>query len=170
MLQCGRMASSLMPHFVPSVVLWLLNLNLGIAIGAGLYESRVTVPQWLKSDSGGNVRWVAEAAREADVGLRFWVFVTTVPLTLLILGSFAVMWWASTPVRSWWLIACAVAVVERVMTFGYFIPTMIRLMRVDGPSGREAASIARRWASLAYIRHALTLMAWLAALKALSLL
>jgi hypothetical protein len=159
-----------MPHFVPSAVLWLLNLNLGIALGAGLYESRMTVPQWLKSDGRGNFRWIAEAARDADVGLRFWVFVTTIPLTLLILASFAVMWWASPAVRFWWLIACGIALAERVMTFGYFIPTMIRLMRVDGPSGLDAGSIARRWASLGYVRHALTLMAWLAALEALSLL
>lgn len=29
------------------ILLWLFVINLGIAFGAGLYESRTTVPQWL---------------------------------------------------------------------------------------------------------------------------
>lgn len=28
-------------------MLWLFVINLGIAVGAGLYESRIAVPQWL---------------------------------------------------------------------------------------------------------------------------
>jgi hypothetical protein len=36
------------------ILLWLFVINLGIAFGAGLYESRITVPQWLtfSQDSG----------------------------------------------------------------------------------------------------------------------
>jgi hypothetical protein len=150
----------------PSIVLWLLNLNLGVAFGAGLYESRIVVPQWFNAAPGG--RWNASAARDADVGLRFWAYVTTIPLTLLTVASLVAVWWAPEPVRFWWSIACAVVVVERVMTFGYFIPTMVRLMR-EGALPEPAATLkARQWATLGYVRHALTLTAWLAALAALS--
>ena len=34
------------------VLLWLFVINLGIAFGAGLYESRITVPQWLSTFAG----------------------------------------------------------------------------------------------------------------------
>jgi hypothetical protein len=151
------------------IVLWLLNINLGIAFGAGLYESRIVVPQWLISQPGSASRWNAEAARQADVGLRFWVYVTTIPLTLLIAASVVAAQWVPPPVRWWWLIACGVAMIDRIMTFAYFIPTMITLMREGALSESAAAAKARQWVALGYVRQAATLIAWLAALKALSL-
>ena len=157
-------------YFTPSIILWLLNVNLGIALGAGLYESRIVIPQWLITQPGSGDRWNPKAAREADVGLRFWVYVTTVPLTLLTVASLIAAWWAPEPVRFWWLLACAVVLVERVMTFTYFIPTMITLMREGALSDSAAAAKARQWSTLGYVRHAATLFAWLAALVALSLL
>jgi hypothetical protein len=35
-----------MRQYVPKVLLWLFVVNLGIAFGAGIYESRVVIPQW----------------------------------------------------------------------------------------------------------------------------
>jgi len=76
-----------MAHAAAEVVLWLFVVNLGIAFGAGLYEARVAVPQWLKFEPGAGYRWDAAAARRAGVGMRFWAYVTTGPLTLLMLAS-----------------------------------------------------------------------------------
>jgi hypothetical protein len=76
--------------------------------------------QWLDED-----HWNSTAAIQADVGLKFWVYVTTVTLTLLTLASLIVPWWLPDPVRSWWLVAALMALFDRVMTFGYFIPTML---------------------------------------------
>ena len=53
------------------VLLWLLVINLGIAFGAGLYESRAAVLQWLLYSPDAGYHWDADAARQADVGLRF---------------------------------------------------------------------------------------------------
>jgi hypothetical protein len=153
-----------------TIVLWLLNINLGLAAGAGLYESRIVVPQWLIAQPGSGSRWKAEAARQADVGVRFWVYVTTIPLTLLLAASLVAAQSAPPPVRSWWFIACAVVALERIMTFAYFIPTMITLMREGALSEAAAAAKARQWVALGYVRQAVTLIAWLSALKALSLL
>jgi hypothetical protein len=152
------------------VLLWLYVINLGIAFGAGLYESRITVPQWLSFVPGAEYRWNAVAAREANVGLRFWVYVTTVPLTLLALGSLVALWGAPEPARRWWLISVGAALVDRALTFGYFIPTMIRLMRGDFQPDSVAVSKARQWVTLGYLRHAATLIAWLAALQAFALI
>src|SRR5215467_6351411 len=103
-----------------SIVLAIFVINLGIAFGAGLYESRITVPQWLSFSQESGYRWNAEAARSADVGLRFWVYVTTVPLTLLTLTSLVVAWQAPDVVRNWWLGAATAALIDRVITFTYF--------------------------------------------------
>jgi len=153
---------------VTEILLWLFVINLGIAFGAGLYESRIAAPQWLSYSRDCGYRWNGEAARSADVGLRFWVYVTTVPLTLLTLASLVAAWWTPDEVRTWWLAAAAAALVDRVMTFTYFIPTMLKLMR-DGAFGEsEATAKALQWMRLGYVRHAATLVAWLAALRAFS--
>jgi hypothetical protein len=153
-----------MPLSIAKVLLWLFVMNLGIALGAGLYESRVVVPRWIGSSPGSAPRWNAEAARQDNTGLRFWVYVTTVPLTLLTLANLAVAWRAPAFLRGWWLAAAAAALVDRVFTFSYFIPTMLRLTSSRTIAEPEAASMAMQWVSLDYLRHAIVLAAWLAAL------
>jgi hypothetical protein len=56
------------------------------------------------------------------------------------------------------------------MTGTYFIPTMIKLLGNDDPTDSRAAASALQWVRLGYIRLAVTTVAWLAALRALSLL
>jgi hypothetical protein len=65
-----------MSRAIAKLLLWLFVINLGIAFGAGLYESRIVVPQWLEALPEGEYQWNAAAARQADTGLRFWVYVT----------------------------------------------------------------------------------------------
>jgi hypothetical protein len=66
-----------MRQYVPKVLLWLFVINLGIALGAGIYESRVVIPLW---ENTPPQTW-------PNTGLLFWVYVTTVPLTLLTLAN-----------------------------------------------------------------------------------
>jgi hypothetical protein len=157
-----------MPGKASRIFLWLFVINLGLALGAGLYESRIAVPHWISKGADDELHWNAEAARRDNTGLGFWVFVTTVPLTLLTFGNLATALGAAPPLRAWWLGAVAGALLDRVMTFSYFIPTMIWLMQAaDSPAAAAAASW---WSSLNYVRHALLLGAWLSALRAFALL
>ena len=66
-----------MRQYVPKGLLWLFVVNLGIALGAGVYEQRVVIPQW---ENTPPQTW-------PNTGLLFWVYVTTVPLTLLTLAN-----------------------------------------------------------------------------------
>ena len=66
-----------MRQYVPKGLLWLFVVNLGIALGAGVYEQRVVVPQWKNIPSR---EW-------PNTGVLFWVYATTVPLTLLTLAN-----------------------------------------------------------------------------------
>jgi hypothetical protein len=159
-----------MVESLSKLVLWLFVIDLGVALGAGLYESRIVVPQWLRYAEGSGHLWDAAAARDADAGLRFWVYVTTVPLTLLTLASLGAAFRLNGEVRAWWLGAALAALVERGMTFAYFIPTMLRLMEDEAIPASLATATALQWAHLAYLRHAATFAAFVAALKALSLL
>ncbi|RKH95788.1 anthrone oxygenase family protein [Corallococcus sp. AB038B] len=145
------------------ILLWLFVLNLGVAFGAGLYEHRIALPRWLDVTGG---HWSAEAARQDDVGRRFWGVVTTGPLTLLTLASLYFATRATGPLRSWWLAAALVVLVDRVLTFSYFIPTMVRLMQ--SPDTPAAVETATRWVRMNHLRHALAGGAWFSALQALS--
>jgi hypothetical protein len=156
-----------MPATVSTILLWLFVINLGIAFGAGLYEHRIVVPQWIGSSQASGSHWNADAARRDDTGRRFWAFITTLPLTLLTLANLFVASGASSPERWWWLAAGLAALADRALTFSYFIPTMVGLMRAaDSPSSVAAAT---RWWNLNYLRHAIVLVAWLAALQAFAL-
>jgi hypothetical protein len=153
---------------VSTVLLWLFVIYLGVAFGAGIYEARIKVADWLaKSPQDSSYHWNSAAARGDDVGRRFWAFVTSGPLTLLTIANLVAAWRATDAVRPWWLAASWIALAERVFTFAYFIPTMVGLMRAeDSP---DAVRRALQWAKLNNVRNALVLMAWLAALKALTL-
>lgn len=154
---------------IPRIALWLFAVNLGIVFGAGMYESRIIVPQWARSLPDSLYRWNAEAARRPDPGRNFWAFVTTGPLTLLTVANLAAAWKAQGATRAWWLGAVAAAVVDRIFTFGYFIPRMLTLQRAETLPESEVVPMALQWERLNYVRHGIVLVAWLAALKAFSL-
>lgn len=151
---------------VATILLWLFVINLGIAFGAGLYEHRIVVSRWVAADDAGG-HWDAAQARRDDTGLRFWAYVTTGPLTLLALANLLAAWRANATVRAWWLASALLVMAERVLTFSYFIPTVVGLMyAADSPA---SVASAMRWAQVNYLRHALVLGGWLAALKTFSL-
>lgn len=150
-----------------SLMLWLFVINLGVAFGAGVYEHRIVVSRWMSSPLGTRGHWNAEAARQDDTGRRFWAFVSTLPLTVLTLANGVVAWGSAGAIRGWWIAAALAAVVDRLFTFGYFIPTMIWLMGTsDSPA---SVGVAVRWSNFNYLRHAIVLAAWLASLKTFAL-
>lgn len=154
-----------MAEYVPDVLLWLFVVNLGIAFGAGLYEWRIVLPQWFERLPDRGIRVNAAAMLATDPGRRFWGFVTTLPLTLLTVANGVVAWQCDDGRRYWWVAAVAITLVERIGTFFYFIPTAIRLTRAN----HDMSGVAARWIAANYVRMALTLIGWLAALQALSL-
>jgi hypothetical protein len=154
---------------VTEILLWLFVINLGTAFGAGIYEQRIVVPQWFSRSQETGWRVDSDAIRRADTGLRFWVYVSTVPLTLPTLASLLVAWQLQGPVQEWWLGAAALALLERIGTFFYFIPTALKLMHAETLAESKAAAMASQWMRLNLMRSALDFAAWLAALKALSL-
>ena len=152
---------------IPAILLWLFVVNLGIAFGAGVYEQRIVVPNWISRSREAGAHWNADALRRDDTGRRFWAFVTTVPLTLITLANLFAAWRASGIVRGWWLAAGFAALAGRVFTFSYFIPTLVGLAgAADSP---QSVARARRWRSLNYLRLAILLGAWLASLRTFAL-
>ncbi|MCY7351488.1 MAG: DUF1772 domain-containing protein [Cytophagaceae bacterium] len=157
---------------VPSIsetLLWAFVINLGIACGAGLYETRVVLPQWFNKSPTAGLQVNSGAMRQTNSGLRFWAYVTTGPLTLLTLANLVIAFQSSGPRHDWWLAAALVTLLERMGTFAYFIPTAIRLMKSEATSSLTGLAMVTRWVRLNSIRELLTLIGWLLALRVLSL-
>ena len=151
------------------IVLWLFVVFSGIAVGAGFYEMRVNVPRWFTSRRGSAASVNVDAITTDDSGRRFWGYVTTIPLTLLTVAGCVIAWNPATARERWWLLSAAVMLAERLGTFGYFIPTLLKLMRAEHLPPGQAERLARHWTRRNRIRSVLALAGWLAALKALSL-
>jgi hypothetical protein len=141
-----------------TALLWLLTVLLGISVGAGLYEARIMLPVWTATSPDS---WI-------NTGTRFWLFVTTGPLTMTVLVSPWFAWRSTAPVRNWWLASLAVAALERVATFAYFIPTMASLQGNSIADTSAVVATLESWSWLNHGRHLLSISAWLLALKALS--
>ncbi len=106
--------------------------------------------------------------RQTNTGLRFWAYVTTILLTVLTLANLVVALQSQDPRHDWWLAAVIIILVERIGTFAFFIPTAIKLMNAEMPAATVSTMVSR-WVRLNYVRDALTLIGWLAALKTFSL-
>ncbi len=159
-----------MANHIPEILLWLFIINLGIAFGAGLYETRIILPQWFTRNPESGFIVNTKAMNETDTGRKFWGFVTTMPLTLLTIANLLMAFRADAPVHDWWLAASVITFIERTGTFSFFIPIAIKLMRADTLPASKVSSLVLLWTRMNYIRNLLTIIAWLAALKALTLL
>ncbi|MEZ0540097.1 anthrone oxygenase family protein [Fibrella arboris] len=151
------------------LVLSLFILNLGTAFGAGLYETQLVLPHWFPKAAASGYRVDPEAMHRLDSGRKFWAFVTTVPLTLLTLANVYMALQTTHPGTTWWLAATLITLVERLSTFAFFIPTIIRLQRTDQVTPAQTNRMVSAWLGINYIRNGLTLLAFLLALKAFSL-
>ncbi|GAB3957412.1 hypothetical protein GCM10028805_50070 [Spirosoma harenae] len=150
-------------------LLLLLIINLGIAFGAGIYEARLTIPQWLSKSALSGYQVNNTFMNELDPGRKFWSFVTTGPLTLITLANLFVAWSSPQPIHTWWLAAVFITLLERLGTFTFFIPTAIKLLKADQLPASHVNRLAMLWINLNYVRNALTMMAWLVALYAFGL-
>jgi hypothetical protein len=153
------------------IFLWLYLLLFSVQLGAGLYETLVIVPVW--SASPPQSVWGWNALREAnprlaiDSGRRFWIFVTPA-VGLLSIAALLTGWRTGPEHRAWLLAATLTSFVMTVITFAYFVPTLIGLMKSspDEADAARVASKARLWAALNWVRVAVLIAAWLCALRA----
>jgi hypothetical protein len=144
------------------LALWIMNL--GTAFGAGLYETRMMLPLWFPRSSGGQPGINSKLMRENDAGRRFWGMVTTLPLTLLTLANLYLALQSSGPPRLPWLCAVAAVMLERILTFTFFIPVAVKFMRLQAAAPLSASALAALWINLNYARNLLILAGWLGAL------
>ena len=143
-------------------------IMVGIQLGSGLYEKQIVVPQW-SSVPPEEVGAALKRSGQEDSALRFWAFVSP-PVALLAVANTVAAWRTrGSPRRPWWLAASTIMVSYAIFSYGYFVPTMLRLWQADAMPAAEVASTVHWWVRLNDLRALLGVSALLAALKALSL-
>ena len=154
---------------IPEILLWLFIINLGTTFGAGVYETRIILPRWYNRLPGSGYTVNVKELTETDTGRKFWVFVTTIPLTLLTIANLVVAVQSKAPRHDWWLAAACITLIDRMGTFIFFIPTVIKLQHPEKLPPAKVSGLISWWLRMNYVRISLVLLAWLAALMALSL-
>ena len=154
---------------ITEILLVSFIINLGIALGAGLYEIRIVLPLWFHK-ANGNYQVNVEAMRNIDTGRKFWGFVTTIPLTLLTILNLVFACKSAAPLYGWWFSATLIILLERIGTFTFFIPTAIKLQKGENLPVAKTTNMIFWWLRINYVRNALTFAALLIALKALLVL
>lgn len=149
-----------------SALVWLLAVALGLQTGAGLYETRVLVPLWASAPPQSVLAYFTNPLRP-NSGRRFWIVLTPV-VGIVSLVNLIAAWQSGGPLRLWWLGASGASVVVVAVTFGYFVPALLGLARAGERSAEEVARAVRWWVGLNWVRVAVLVGAWLAALKALT--
>ena len=148
------------------IILGLYVINLGVAFGAGIYETRITLPLWFNGHTKTELRIDKELIIKMDVGRRFWGFVTTMPLTLLTLIGIIIAFQQHGLLKEFWLVALLIILIERFGTFFYFIPTIIKMTMPEKLSESKQSEMARQWMRMNHLRLAFNLAGWLLAMVA----
>ena len=152
------------------ILLFCSVINIGIALGAGLYEAKIVLPLWFNKSANGNYYVNFDNMRTIDSGRKFWGFVTTIPLTLLMITNLVFAFQSQPPLHDWWVAATLIILIERIGTFIFFIPAAIKLQKGESLMTEKIPRLITWWLRLNYVRNALTLAALLVFLKALLIL
>ena len=151
------------------VSLWLFVVALSLQMGAGLYEMRVVTPLWSASPPASVRAWNADGARAIEPRAKFWRYCTAAVGLTAALALVSALTEGGR--RRKWVVASAVTVIVLVfVTYVYFAPTLAVLLerRGAGLSDEQVVERVGSWLWLGRVRAAAYVLAWLAALKALS--
>jgi hypothetical protein len=159
---------------IAQILLWLFVILLGIAVGAALYEMRVTVPLWANSPPESVLYW--ETVRNANSqyvpnsGLRFWVFVTPTH-TLLAVATLIAGWTTRGEHRKWLFASTIGMIILHASAFIWFVPTInaIRDSQALGLGREWVIAKTHMWVTLSWVRAVLGMAAFVAGLRALTI-
>ena len=159
---------------IAQIILWLFIISLGIEVGAGLYEIFVIVPLWAGSAPESVIAFyrhnAANPSLAINAGFRFWIFAS--PLLMLLSVAVMLSGRRTNPAhRRWRLAAGGLVFLIMCTTFGWFVPNILTLQseKVLTMNPETITSIAFWWSHLNWLRAFLAIVAWIFALRSLSL-
>jgi len=133
---------------VTIISLSLLLLSVALSLGGGLYEVLVIYPNWKYDVDPQTLRGRLESSGQMNAGSRFWPLVSPAQ-GLLSIANIILAWNYTGAAHDYWLAAAITIFVNRLITFSYFIPVMIRkIMEPEQFEAGRLKSIVRTWTTL----------------------
>jgi hypothetical protein len=138
----------------------LFSLTVTLSLGGGLYEILVIYPSWKHDVDPLTLRDKLQSSGQINAGKRFWPLVSPAQ-GLLALINIVLVWNYSGGANIYWLSAAIIIFINRIITFSYFIPVMIRkIMEPEHVEASRLRSIVKRWTALSPLRLIPELFAW----------
>ena len=151
------------------ILLWAFTILMGFDLGAGVYEARVNVAGWSRAITSRTPDGEAYMRFAPSAGQRWWMGLTPL-LALVTIAALIAALRTTGPARPWMVWSTALQLAVVIWTFAWFVPNIMNLMAHYRELPAElVASRTTAWVSLNWVRAALTVTAWLGALKAMTL-
>lgn len=148
-----------------AIVLLLLSVTLGI--GGGLYEILVIYPGWKHDVAPLTLRARLQSSGQILAAKRFWPLVSPAQVLLSVI-NIVLAWNHPGGAGVYWLAAAVAVFISRLITFGYFIPVMIRkIMEPEAIEPARLQAIVKQWTGLSPLRLVFEFFAWIMLVVAL---
>jgi hypothetical protein len=152
---------------ITTIAIVLLFLSVTLSMGGGLYEVLVIYPGWKHDVDPHTLRGKLQSSGQILAAKRFWPLVSPAQV-LLSLINIVLAWNHGGAAHGYWLTASVAVFIGRVITFGYFIPVMIRkIMEPETIEKTRLQAIVKRWIALSPFRLVVELFAWIMLVLAL---
>ena len=155
--------------FITQTILWVCVMFVGIHIGAGVYEVFVITPLWAGATPESVTGW-NPVPQYAINPARYWGIFSPV-VALLTLALLIAAWLMPQPRRKWALIAGVCLFIVVLSTVLFFVPILIKTIGTRGAnfSGGEITAMVNQWVIWNWLRLAVMIVGWLAAIRALGM-
>ena len=154
---------------ITTILIVLLLFTLTLSMGGGLYEILVIYAGWKQDVHPLTLRAKLESSGQILAAKRFWPLVSPAQ-ALLAIVNLVLAWNHSGGARAYWLAAAVAVFINRLITFSYFIPVMIRkIMQPEKLEPARLQAIVKQWIALSPLRLIPELFAWIMLVVALVL-
>jgi hypothetical protein len=142
------------------IALSLFLFTITLSLGGGIYEVLVIYPNWKHDVTPANLLAKLQSSGQLNANKRFWPLVSPLQGLLAIVSIILAIKFTGEA-QSYWLTAAILIFVNRLITFGYFVPEMLRkIMKPEQIETTRLQAIVRRWTALSPLRIIPELLAW----------
>lgn len=145
---------------MPIIALLLLLLTVTLSLGGGLYEVLVVYPNWRHNVDPSTLRDKLESSGQNLAAKRFWPLASPAQ-GLLAIVNIVLAYNFVGPAHCFWLFASVIVFVNRLITFIYFIPAIIKISKPENIAQTKLQAMVNRWTALSPLRLLPELAAWL---------
>ncbi|HVW15692.1 MAG TPA: hypothetical protein VHB54_17800 [Mucilaginibacter sp.] len=140
---------------INTIALLLLFLTVTLSMGGGLYEILVIYPNWKHDVDPYTLRDKLNSSGMMNAARRFW------PQVLLSMINIIMACTYHGAGLACWLTAAVLIFLNRIFTFSYFIPVMIRqIMQPEKIEAGRLSAIVKQWTALSPVRLIPEFAAW----------